>query len=129
MFLRPCDFFSEKLNIGVTQLFFSNRQATENAKIFSKTPRILGVFDNFLGDLGYLAVQVRKSFICRIPFNAPFVGVVYAQEVGTGRQPSLLAFYFLSARLFVPFSTSSNKIFSAFLGSSKMGQWADCSNV
>ena len=51
------------IRLGVTQLFFSNRQATENAKIFSKTPRILGVFDNFLGDLGSLAVQVRKSFI------------------------------------------------------------------
>jgi hypothetical protein len=47
--------------LGVTQCTFSNRQAAKNAKILSMTPRLLGDFVNILGDLGFLAVQMRKS--------------------------------------------------------------------
>jgi len=49
--------------IEVTQLQFLTAKLAKNAKIFSTTLRILGDFINRLGELGLLAVQVRKSYI------------------------------------------------------------------
>ncbi len=42
---------------------FLTAKLAKNAKIFSTTLRILGDFINRLGELGLLAVQVRKSYI------------------------------------------------------------------